>query len=911
MREKSRQSCRATLFRVAALCILLPGPVLAQDGGSESSPAVSSVILDLQVAADPEVRRDAAATLSGLGSPAAVRALQAAVSRDPEPSVRVAAAAALGSMGFQARAVVPDLIRALQDLESPPAGGPPVCSAAAKALGELGRYALAAIGPLARSSPAGCGDTAAVNGALVRMAREFERIAPSLSLAEQEGTLGAFQEAREILGGTLPAEALQSLDGVQRQIRTRKLGWLYPAITVGAATATTLVSAARSVSGILAGIAVLVLLALLLKNVRRVFPVRLPESDVQDSELARLRSLEDWLRRPGAIIDRLEATPISMVSILMRRARETGVVLEVEEVVAEEAWEAFTQSAGGGVIPSSAAAFWLEDTLRKAQEGRGFSPPATIAEAAAAEVRCRIGSPPGPSKEVVEGMLQALAWEAVRRGQTAGWVPLDPVTNRFPGGDMEAVLAHAEGPMGALDWDRRRSRVQFVLDEETTTRLGTRHLLTALKARPDEILAHLGDIHREAVSQGDRRHASAHLRRVARALLDVAQSLEEEAPDLGIAEEALTSLAASGRVEDGVVESSGSSSAGTDHLGTLGSTSDVNPAATARLNRLLGRLDTEAHPSVRERIITVMGTMGPEARRALPVLASAVDKEPPGVALAALDAMGKIGPGAADAAPLLMEVLEKGRPMHRLAATRALGRIGPSGEAAAPTLLSWVSSEGVPHELRTRAVEALGGMPGYAETALPTLTELLRSPVAAEVQQAAILALARLDTGRRDVDEVFARARKSRDPALKGMLAVAILIRDDRLGKNPRTARTVPAAAWAIPMATTAGILAMLQLGAVAGSELLSPGTVLPALFVGPALAFLGGIAYAVATRRLPLHPALGSGVTGWGGASTGLLMGFLISTALSPLSLVIGGGLALGSGAFGGVLVHTALTEL
>jgi hypothetical protein len=198
-----------------------------------------------------------------------------------------------------------------------------------------------------------------------------------------------------------------------------------------------------------------------------------------------------------------------------------------------------------------------------------------------------------------------------------------------------------------------------------------------------------------------------------------------------------------------------------------------------------------------------------------------------------------------------------------------------------------------------------------ADASIPSLTQLLRSPVAVEVRAAAALALARIDPGRREVEEVLRWASREVDPALRGMAGIAILVREQRLGRVRSSSERSAPKSWIVPMLITAGVLTLLELGALLGTQVVTPGTILPVLFLTPVFSFLAGVAYGIATRRLRRHPALGGGAAGFLGVSTGLLTGFLLSAAMTPVGVVLGGCLALGSGAFGGTLVRTALAEI
>jgi hypothetical protein len=627
------------------------------------------------------------------------------------------------------------------------------------------------------------------------------------------------------------------------------------------------------------------LVILLLRNAKKVLAFLGVRLQSDRSGRWEWEDVELWLRRPGALISRTEASPQRMVALLRKRGRDQGIELSHKTGDLEERWDAFSQTAAGGRIPAFAAARWVDATLKEAREGDAPPPPGSLVEVVLGEIHARYVVGPGaPRRDLVEKTLQALAWETMKEGDFTGWIPNNFLNSTYRDTDVEMVLEYAEEQMGVVKRDMGRGRTRLVMDEELTARMGSLHLLRQEGAGPTEILAQMGTMYAAARGK-DRRQAAVFLRRVASALLDAAASLEGDGPELGIAEEALLALA-------------------DPRKGSGDSPTSV------RVNRLLARLRVEDHPTVRERLITAIGELGHEAEPALPALMASVEKDPPGVVLAALDAFGKMGPAAAPAAPLLLEALERGRPSLQAAAIRSLGRIGPAGEEGAETLLRWTSQGGVPHELQVRAAETLGGMPGHASTSIPNLAALLRSPIAIEVRAAAALSLARLDPGRKDVEEVLRWARRTTDPTLRGMVGIALLIREQRDGDRRRRKTPVAISDWLLPLCVTGSIVTILQMGAVVGSDALNPRSVLPALFLAPVIAFMAGMVYAWVTRRVPLHPALGAGVMGWAGATGGLLAGYLVSNAMTPLTLVMGGGLALASSAFGASLVQSALAD-
>ncbi len=727
-------------------------------------------------------------------------------------------------------------------------GGDADCIQAARTLGAMGLGAITAVEPLSRAARTGCGSGDPTPGrSLSLIAGALLRAGPSLSAEDLEAGLAVFESAEQELG-MLPEGVSQSLAGVRSLYRTRRFGWVAPAVGLAGSGLAAGASALRFLSGILAALLLTVLLLLLLRNFGRVLPGFGKRLQGAGADRSRSLSLEIWLRRP----EKRGSNPLGLP------AGKPGTKgREVDVILAE---------------------------IRTRQEAARKPPP----------------------RDRVEELLGALAWEATLRGNPTGPVPEEALPD---------WVRQAEGP-GTADFiceDLSMARrgpggqgLSLTLEREEILRLGARHVLKEERPSPSRILAEMGEIHGALANRKNRTKAASLLREVAHSLLEAADHLEEGAPGLGIAEAALLELAGLGQnPELGRVGDRGEGAAPNRRV------KDTDPQAQEKTRRLLRRLEGESNPAVREKIFGAMGRLGPGAGAALPTLVEAVERETPGAALAAMESLGRMGPAAAPAAPLLVGALESGRPSHRLTAARALGRLGTSGEAAAPVLLEWISRDGVPHQLMAGAAEALGGMPGQAEAAIPPLTQLLRSPVAREVQAAAALALGRLDPGRREVLETLKEAGKRGDPTVRGMVEIAIIVRNGRVGTKRGATGPVPPLRWLLPMTFTAAVLGGMEFLAVLGTELLSPGTVLPALFLAPVLAFVAGMIYAFVIRKLPLHPALGSGAAGGGGVSAGLLLGFLASSAMTPVGVMVGGGLAAGSGVFAGTLIHTALEEL
>jgi len=874
-----------------------------------NAPDTGALIFALQADADPAVRARAAHALTSMGTPPAVRALRTSLTEDPDPEVRVAAAQALGALGPMARSAIPELVRAL----TPTGDDGTVCGAAAEALGSLGRWATEAVRPLAGAAASGCGGNPdAPLAALSLIARDVARRSETLSREELQGFLAEFEEAERESGIRVPKEVRDSLTRIQGTIRARSPDWIGEGVALLAPLFGMVFSALRSVGGMAVALLIAGLVLLGLRNLKRFLPGDEPGAGNPSPARWSWREVEIWLKRPEGVWGAGHPGPDSMISYLREKAGRDGVSLEMGDVVLEDHWEAFARTAAGGSIPSYAASRWVEATLASEAEGGETRPPGSILDVTLAEIDGRyVPGPEAPPKEYVSRTIQAVAWETLKTGSLNGWVRTRDLGSMGSEAELDIILDYAANEMGLLKAEPRKGRVQLTTDGEMNARLGGLHLLRSGSVSGPEVLGQIATLQEAAVNSVGRERAPAFLRTVAQALLDAAAGLEEDAPDLGIAEEALAELAESRQARSGGAgPDPGVPDAPSTGSGMVGFRGQSESTRT-RLKRLQSRLRSEKHSTVRERIYRAIGEIGPPARPALPLLMDAVERDPVGAAVAAVDAMGRIGPDAGRAVPLLMEHLETGNPDLRLAATRALGRMGPSAAAAAPVLMRWTSEGGVPHELQARAVEALGGMPEEAVVSIPTLTDLLRSPVAMEVRAAAALALGRIDPGRREVREALLWAQGTQDPALRGMAGVALLVRERRLSLLGGSGLSDPARSWALPMLVGAGILTLLEIGALLVTQLVTPGTLLPTLFLTPVLAFLAGVSYAVATRRLRRHPALGGGVTGWAGASAGLLVGLAVSAAVTPVAVLVGGCLALGSGAFGGTLVRTALAEI
>ena len=156
----------------------------------------------------------------------------------------------------------------------------------------------------------------------------------------------------------------------------------------------------------------------------------------------------------------------------------------------------------------------------------------------------------------------------------------------------------------------------------------------------------------------------------------------------------------------------------------------IGPASVPALREVLRGADARR----RERALTVLGMLGPDAAPALPEILAAL-KDPDGRfrALAA-ETLGKLGPAADVTVPDLIAALEDGRFLGRIAAVSALAIRGKDRVEVVPALLAALRAkrgdaergpfDGGWRACRRAAVSALGSLGPLAEDALPALRDL-------------------------------------------------------------------------------------------------------------------------------------------------------------------------------------------
>ena len=171
----------------------------------------------------------------------------------------------------------------------------------------------------------------------------------------------------------------------------------------------------------------------------------------------------------------------------------------------------------------------------------------------------------------------------------------------------------------------------------------------------------------------------------------------------------------------------------------------IGPAAREAVRTLIDLLNGNEHPlkpqeHLVERVIAVLGAIGPDAADAVPSLVRYLKSDDPSRSAAAGLALARILPRDSqvlqEGLPSLVRDLNSKEPSVRGDATRALGLIGP---AALPPLIELVKKRDSDPELAWNAIVAIEGMGSEAESALPVLLSALESRnehVAAEAARA-------------------------------------------------------------------------------------------------------------------------------------------------------------------------------
>lgn len=167
----------------------------------------------------------------------------------------------------------------------------------------------------------------------------------------------------------------------------------------------------------------------------------------------------------------------------------------------------------------------------------------------------------------------------------------------------------------------------------------------------------------------------------------------------------------------------------------------------------------------RSTVMNLLGSMGPRARAATPVLIEVTRQKDDPLNLLAAHALGLIGPEAREAVPTLIE-LAQGPETGLMSgvATESLGRLGEAASAAVPILIKRLGTERP--GLKWRAVVALGRIGKAAEPAVPALTALLDDD---RMRYWALDALGAIAPDGAAVRDAAARLGHDRDPYVQSL----------------------------------------------------------------------------------------------------------------------------------------------
>jgi RNA polymerase sigma factor (sigma-70 family) len=162
--------------------------------------------------------------------------------------------------------------------------------------------------------------------------------------------------------------------------------------------------------------------------------------------------------------------------------------------------------------------------------------------------------------------------------------------------------------------------------------------------------------------------------------------------------------------------------------------------------------------SLRLQVVRTLGSIGPEAKDALPSLLAAFQFYNQDLLLRAqvIRTLGDIGPAAKDTVPILISFCvpdKKGSvERHYYDATTALGKIGPDAKSAVPVLISHLGDGTGYQQFLLQAIIALGDIGPDAKEAVPRLLQIQNAtalsgysgPQLAKVQDEAAKALKKI-----------------------------------------------------------------------------------------------------------------------------------------------------------------------
>jgi HEAT repeat protein len=213
----------------------------------------------------------------------------------------------------------------------------------------------------------------------------------------------------------------------------------------------------------------------------------------------------------------------------------------------------------------------------------------------------------------------------------------------------------------------------------------------------------------------------------------------------------------------------------------------LEPSGKAIVEPLTGALG-DVRPSVRQMAAQSLGTIGPAARSALPVLIDRLNTDTDDdVRSVAAEALGKVGPAADVIFPLTAAYRrerQKGENQVAGKIAEALGPLGPSAAPAIPSLRAALQSD-VPFD-RCNALHVLGAIGPAAREALPDIHKATHA-TEPNARCAAILALSRIETDPKALMPWLLAALKDPDDDVAAVAAKAC----GQLG--PAAAEALPA----------------------------------------------------------------------------------------------------------------------
>lgn len=136
------------------------------------------------------------------------------------------------------------------------------------------------------------------------------------------------------------------------------------------------------------------------------------------------------------------------------------------------------------------------------------------------------------------------------------------------------------------------------------------------------------------------------------------------------------------------------------------------------LTALISALDDKSE-NLRQDVLQDLGSMGSNAKAAVPAIAERLQDPVKDVRTMAAVALGQIGPDATAAVPSLIEAMHEEH--LRRTVIRTLGSIGPGAEQTVPALIEALGDDDP--ATRGIAADALGQMGSAARAAVPSLMD--------------------------------------------------------------------------------------------------------------------------------------------------------------------------------------------